>query len=197
MNRSRGKWAVFATVVIVAAVLQGLLVITDPGVEPTVGFVLLVLASAIVLAVEVWCISGAAVTPAGGSPRDAWGRVIRRSIVLAWSLGLIVLLALAAVFALALVPVVLLAGVLLLPPVAAGARNPFAAVIRAVRRHPWRFVLLVLGVVLTIVLGWVAAMLLGFFVTGPIAAFLTWLWIGGSIVLVLSRSSAFSAAPRE
>jgi hypothetical protein len=47
------------------------------------------------------------------------------------------------------------------------------------------------------VLGWVAALMLGFFVTGPIAAFATWLWIGGTIVLVVSQSSAFTAAPRE
>lgn len=192
-----GGWAVFVPVVIVAAALQALLVIADPAVEPTTGFVLLVVASALVLVIEVWCIAGAACAPASASPSEAWRKVIRRPILLGWASGLIVLLGLAAVFALALVPLLLLVGVLLLPPVAAGARNPLTASVAAVRRHPWRFVLLVLGVALAIVLGWVVSLLLGFFVTGVVAAFVTWLWIGASTVLVLLQSRALFRASGE
>lgn len=192
-----GGWAVFVPVVLIAAALQALLVIADPAVEPTSGFVLLVVASALVLAIEVWCIAGAASAPASASPSEAWRHVIRRPFLLAWAFGLIVLLGLAAILALALVPVVLLVGVLLLPPLAAGARNPLTASVAAVRRHPWRFVLLVLGVALAIGLGWIVSLLLGFFVTGPVAAFGVWLWFGASTVLVLLQSRRLSAASRE
>lgn len=192
-----GAWAVSAVVVTVGALAQGLLVLGDPNVEASVGFVLLTVASALALAVEVWCLAAATSAGPSESARAVWGRVIRRPVVLAWVLGLMLLVGLAAVYALALVPLVLLVGVLLLPPVAAGERNPFVAAVAVVRRHPWRFVLLVLCVALAIVLGWVVALLLGFFVTGAVAAFGAWFWIGWSVVLVLRQSSRLFAASGE
>ena len=49
--------------------------------------------------------------------------------------------------------------------------------------------LLLVTAVFPFVLAWVVALVLGFFVTGVVAAFLTWVWFGANAAVLLVYSS--------
>ncbi len=55
---------------------------------------------------------------------------------------------------------------------------------------PWRCTAAAVTTILAYLLGWVVALVLGFFVTGVVAAFLTWLWFGANAAALLVYWSA-------
>lgn len=182
-----GWWV--AGAVVVAAGLQTLLVLPDPVPSLSWGFVLLLVASVVVLLGAVTVVAAAV----AGGDRPRFGRV----------LGVVAVLAVVAVAASLLhplvVPVVLAAGAPVPVVAAAGPAGAWGAAVRGVARRPLGYVLrFVLGLVLA-VLGWVAALVLGLFVTGPLAAAAIWLVMGAFAALLLwawagwARAAALSA----
>lgn len=153
--------------VAVNAVVQALLVIGDPDVTASPVFVVLVAVSVLSVLVTGVLISG------------------RPSVRLVlWVAGILVVTALVAVVAPWAVVVPLL-GAAFLPAVAAGEARPVAATLRALRGRVGGSVLAVLGLVVIVAVGWVVALVLGFFVTGFVADLLTWLWFGASAVVII------------
>ncbi|GAY09037.1 hypothetical protein [Pseudonocardia sp. N23] len=179
----RAGWWV-AGAVVVAAGLQTLLVLPDPVPSLTWQFALLLAASVAVLLAAATVV--AAAVARGDRPR--FGRV----------LGVVAVLVVVAVAASLLhplaVPVVLAAGAPVPVVAAAGPTGAWGAVARGVGRRPVGYVLrLLLGLALA-VLGWVAALLLGLFVTGPLAAAATWLVMGALAALLLWAWSGWARA---
>jgi hypothetical protein len=189
-------------VIIVHAAVQALLVLDDPTPGASSGFLLAASVSAIVLVAAVWLVAVLVVpshrngtrpgrvvlapeTPGGvpvvlepepGSVRHWRPVVLLRVIVLG------VLAAASSLLSPALVPVVLVLGA------------PLLVARPSVYLRPIALLLTVFGLVLAAV-SWVGALALGFFVTGPVAAFATWLWFGGAAALLL-RTWAMSSRPR-
>lgn len=83
-----------------------------------------------------------------------------------------------------LIVLVLLLGAVVLPGVAAGAG--MGAGLRVFRSVPGRAILGALAVIVLCAVCWIAALMLGFFVTGPIAAFGTWVFFGAAGVAALA-----------
>ncbi|WKK71490.1 TIGR03767 family metallophosphoesterase [Rathayibacter oskolensis] len=153
--------------VVLNAVVQALLVIGDPDVTASPVFVVLVAVSVLSVLVTGVLISG------------------RPSVRLVlWVAGILVVTALVAVVAPWAVVVPLL-GVAFLPAVAAGEARPVAATLGVLRVRVGGSVLAVLGLVVIVAVGWIVALVLGFFVTRFVADLLTWLWFGASAVLVV------------
>lgn len=149
------------------AVVQALLVIGDPDVTATPVFAVRVAVSALALLVCAVLVVG------------------RPSVRLVlWVAGILVVWAVVAL----LVPwavVVPLAGAAVLPAVADGAAHPVRETVGVVRRRPLASVLLAVGSLLVVLVSWLVALLLGFFVTGFAAALLTWLCFGAAGVVVM------------
>lgn len=179
----RRGWHVFVPVVLVNALLQAALVFPflTPAFSPL--FVLLALASgASLIASAVFVLAAVVGTRVGGSWR-LWA---------AASLSLIFIGA-AALLSLALVPFAIVLALIVLPGVAEGSG---IAGFRSFRYSPWRSVgLLLLTLVLWAVL-WLAALLLGFLITGPVAAALAWLLFGAvGVWLVCAWSALITRTP--
>jgi hypothetical protein len=160
-----------AGVIVVNAVLQALTVLGDPVPVGSIGFVASVVASAAVLIVATW--SALSLVAA------RW-----RLSVLGWAAGFVVLTTIVSVLLpwVAALPIIL--GAIVLPSIVAGGTS--ADGFRAYARTPVRHSLVVLLTVVAVVLGWVGALVLGFFVTGFAANVATWVWFGvlGALVLL-------------
>ncbi len=177
--------AVLAVVVVVSALIQALTVLGDPVPTSSSGFAGLVLASVTALLLALWITASTALDVVDGNASGALSRVWRRPGVLGWCVVLTGLaVALAILFPL-LPAVVILVALLILPAAVDGHRNPFRAVSATVRRSPGRCAVACVVTILAYILGWVAALVLGFFVTGMVAAFLTWVWFGATATVLL------------
>jgi hypothetical protein len=158
-------------VIVVNAVLQALTVLGDPVPVGSVGFVASVVASAAVLILATWS--------ALSLVASRW-----RVSLIGWVAGFVVLTAIVSVLLpwVAVLPIIL--GAIVLPSIAAG--GPLSDGFRAYGSTPVRHSLLVLLTVVAVVLGWVGALVLGFFVTGFAANVATWVWFGvlGALVLL-------------
>ncbi|MDI9926360.1 hypothetical protein QM615_10030 [Rhodococcus sp. IEGM 1341] len=174
-----------SAVVLVSALIQALTVLGDPVAESSVGFGGLVAASAAALVVALWITASTALDVVDGNVRGALGRAWRRPRVLVWCVvSTLVAVALAVLFPL-LPVVVILVVLLVLPAVADGQRHPFRAASATVRQSPGRYAVAAVVTIVAFVLAWVVALVLGFFVTGVVAAFLTWVWFGANAAALL------------
>lgn len=177
-------WRVFVPVVVAVAVIQTLLVVTDPQPTPSPVFAALALGSLAAALVATWLIGNAAVSAAGGGTVTG---PFRRPATLLWLLVLAVAAAAAAIWFLPAFPVVLFLAALLLPPLADGAGDPLRRILQSVRRRPVGYLLALLLFAVLIVLGWVIALLCGFFLAWPLSAAGAWLWFGIATVILLAR----------
>ncbi|GAA2235213.1 hypothetical protein N1031_10100 [Herbiconiux moechotypicola] len=168
-----------AVVVVLGALVQGLLVWIAPPLPLSTAALALAAASGVALfaaTTAAWLIAAPAAT-AAASPR--------RILALTAATG--VAAAAVAVASPYLVLLVVPIGCLLIA--GAGPRGAGSLV----RRHPWRVVALALATALAVVLGWVAALLFGLFVTGAPASIVTWLVAGTLGTVVIDRWSALAA----
>ncbi|OZC62731.1 hypothetical protein CH306_19480 [Rhodococcus sp. 15-725-2-2b] len=176
---------VLAAVVVVSALVQALTVLGDPVPTSSLGFAGLVAASAAALVIALWITASTALDVVDGKASGALGRAWRRPRVLVWCVVLtLVAVALAILFPL-LPAIVILVALLILPAAVDGNRNPFRAALHMVRWSPGRCAVAAVVTILAYVLGWVVPLLLGFFVTGVVAAFVTWLWFGANTAALL------------
>lgn len=173
-----GGRRMFVPVVVGNAVVQTLSVVSDPVPGLSVGFVAVTAVSTLAVLVAVWLTVCAASAAVDGVPRHALLRARQHMGVLGWALGILLLTAAAVALAVWLGAVVLVLGLFVLPAAATGERPVLVAGYRPVVRSPLRSALAVLAAVVAVVLSWMVALLLGFFVTGAGAAALTWLWFG-------------------
>lgn len=160
-------YRMFVPIIVGSAVLQTALLAADPVPEARWSFAALVVCSLLGVIAAMWLTVHVAV---GGLQHWRAG--------LAWSAGIVVLSAVAGLFAPWATPIVVLLGLIVLPAAAAGASNPVAAGFAPLRRSPIRCVAMIFGALVAVGVTWIVALVLGFFVTGLIAAFATWLWIG-------------------
>lgn len=182
-------WPVLVPVVAGQALVQTLLVLGDPVATGDPSFAARVVASAAALVLMVATLAIAALAAVDGRPFTGAGTWRRLVPVAGWTIALGVLAGAASVVAIWLGPVLLLPG-LLLPAVAAAPGNPVPPMVRAVRNAPGRALTTLVGFVLLAAVSWVIALLLGFLVTGPAAAALTWLWFGSGAAVVLCAGAA-------
>ncbi|MEK8071157.1 EI24 domain-containing protein [Rhodococcoides navarretei] len=177
--------AVLALVVVVSALIQALTVVGDPVPTSSLGFAGLVAASAAALVLALWITASTALDVVDGNASGALSRARRRPRVLVWCVVLTgVAVALAVIFPL-LPAIVILVALLILPAAADGQRHPFRAASATVRQSPGRCAVAAVVTILVYVLAWVVALVLGFFVTGVLAAFVTWLWFGANAAVLL------------
>ncbi|MCZ4519125.1 hypothetical protein O4220_11415 [Rhodococcus ruber] len=177
--------AVLAAVVVVSALIQALTVLGDPVPTSSLGFAALVLASVAAVVLALWITASTALDVVDGNASGALSRAWRRPRVLVWCVVLTgVAVALAIVFPL-LPAIVILVALLILPAAVDGHRNPFVAAWHAVQRSPGRCAVAAVVTVLAYVVAWVVALVLGFFVTGVVAAFVTWLLFGATAAALL------------
>lgn len=165
-------WRVFVPVIVATAAIQAAVVIGDPLPSPDLSFVLLTALSA---AVTVLAVALAAAGAHAAVTRTRF-RAPGTALVV-WSAVVVLGIAVVAVLLAAVAPLAIVAGIVMLPAAAAEQRNAFRG-FAVIARHPGRFVLTAFAALALIVVSWLAAILLGFFVTGPLAAGLTWLWFG-------------------
>ncbi|KQU57242.1 hypothetical protein ASG84_16715 [Rhodococcus sp. Leaf278] len=178
--------AVLAAVVVVSALIQALTVLGDPVPMSSLGFAGLVLASGAAVVLALWITASTALDVVDGNASGALGRAWRRPGVLVWCVVLTgVAAALAILFPL-LPAVVILVALLILPAAVDGHRHPFRAASATVGQSPGRCAVAVAVTIVAYILGWVAALVLGFFVTGLVAAFLTWVWFGATAAVLLT-----------
>ena len=188
-------WRVFIPAVVIDAAVQGMSVLGDPVPSLSWGFWLLVGASLLSVVLMVWGVSSAAAAAVTGRPRSAFSNARRQWSTLVLSL-LVAVIAVGAAVLQPLLPVlVLLLAAFVLPAVSAGGtvRSGFTAVAAA----PVRYLIAVIGFVVLVVLSWVVALVLGLFVTGPVAAGVTWLWFGLALVVVLCVFSSLYRRSRD
>ncbi|MGU3432395.1 hypothetical protein ACNHUS_05210 [Actinomycetes bacterium M1A6_2h] len=156
--------------VVLVVFVQTLLVVGDPVPTLSWAFVARAVASFVSVVLAFWIGFG------GG----------RR--VLGWTAALAALAVVAAVANPFLPVLVAVAGLLVLPVVADGAA--VTSVGRTITGAPLRFVVALLVFVLAVAVTWAVALVLGLFVTGPIAAGLTWLWFGLVATAVVAQWSS-------
>lgn len=176
---------VLAAVVVASALIQALTVLGDPVPMSSLGFAGLVLASVAAVVLALWITASTALDVVDGNTRGAVGRALRRPRVLLWCVVLTAVAVAAGVLSPLLPAVVIMVALLILPAAVDGGRNPIVTALQTVRRSPGRSVMAVVVTILAYVLGWVVALLLGFFVAGVVAAFLTWLWFGANAAALL------------
>ncbi|GAA0992362.1 hypothetical protein GCM10009563_06610 [Subtercola frigoramans] len=172
--------------ILLNAAVQALLVAGDPIPGVSWWFAVLVLLSFAAVTVTVW-LGCALLEPLlydGADRRPA------RLRLLVWSAASVAIAAIAGVIvpALAVLPALLAAFVL--PPVARGSKAPSHHAASVFRRHPVRAVITAIGGVVLLVLSCLAALLLGFFITGWLAAGLTWVCFGLAGALLVSTTSS-------
>ena len=170
-------------VVLVGAIVQGLLVVGDPTPHVDWVFALRVVVSGLVMIVVVWLIVGVAATAVDA---DA-GLSIPSIRLLIGVTSAVVGGALAGVLSPILPIVVAVAG---LPVLSALAVRPWTAPIRMVMVSPFRTLLGFVLVATLFIVIWVTALLLGFFIAGPVAAMLTWVVFGFSTAIAATYWAA-------
>lgn len=161
----------YGPIIVVGAVMQALLVVGDPVPTMSWWFSVRVLASALVLVLMVWLTIGfAAHTDARFSPR----------LLLAVTVAV-----LCGIVAGILNPIlVLLVAVTSLPVLSAAAAGTLTTVTRTITFAPIRAFLGLAWSAVLIIANVVAGLVLGFFVTGPVAAGITWFVFGTSAAIL-------------
>jgi hypothetical protein len=167
-------WPLTTAAVLGNAALQALLVVGRPATALDVGFVLRTVASAVAI-----ILLGAILANAADAAVDARRVRMGRPPVLAWSTIVVVLAAGSWVLTPFAAPFVIVAGLVLRP-----VGEPPRPAVRALRPFP-----AVLAALLTIVLAllsWVAGLVCGFFVTGPLGTFLAWTFAGIALAVTVA-----------
>lgn len=187
MSRGRataGTWRGWARgapvtlpVVMANALVQALLTVGDPTPETGWGFALRVTVSGLAIIVALWLVVGAAA--AAVRPDEGFSAPPVR--LLAGSALAVLLGVLAGVLS-PILPIVIASAAL--PVLSALAATPRGAARRTLAHSPGRAALAVLGTVLVLLVNWIVALMLAFFVTGPISAALTWVVFGLSATLL-------------
>ena len=174
MKSLRRGLLVYVPTIVMGSVIQALLVVGDPVPTTTWSFAARVLASASVLVLVLWLTIGfAAHTDAGFSPR----------LLLAVTVAV-----LCAIVVGILNPILaLLVALISLPVLSAAAAGPVKAVTRTITFAPIRTSLGLAGSAMLIIVNVVAGLLLGFFVTGVVAAAITWLVFGISATILATH----------
>ncbi|RWR22391.1 hypothetical protein D8Y23_02350 [Microbacterium enclense] len=177
-----------AAAVVGNALVQALCVIPELTPAASLGFVSLLAGSVLALVA-----AATAVVVLVGAPGPLRPRV-RRALA-AVVLALVVVGALAIVSRGTLIPALLIAVVIVSP---AGNVDATAwSGPRAFAWHPVRAVLLVVLTMLAIGVLFVAALLLGFFVTGWLGSFATWVIVGGVAALLARAWAGLARRPRR
>jgi hypothetical protein len=187
-------WRVLVPVVIVNAVTQALTVAfrLTPAIESA--FVLLALLSFAALTASLALIAAAAHTAAATT---ATTRRFRWPGWWLWAGATLATLAITAsgLASPLLVPVVVVLVLIGLPGVAARDQSWIAG-LQMFRAAPVRASLLGVGSLLVVIVLWIIGLLLGFFVTGPVAAFVTWLAFGATGAILVCAWTSISVRAR-
>lgn len=168
-------WRVVLPVVVLHAAVQALLVAGDPVPTTAPGFLGLLVASVLAVAVAGWLLAWRVRAVVDGRARPT------PRALLGWLLGVVLVAAAAVVHPLAGALAVVVA-----LPVLAGAAG-------ALRRHPARALVTAVLTVLALAVTWVVSLLLGLLVTGPLGAGATWSWTGLVGAVLLGAWSALRA----
>ncbi|MDI9915661.1 hypothetical protein [Rhodococcus sp. IEGM 1379] len=174
MKSLRRGLLTYVPTILVGAVIQALLVLGDPVPTTSWWFAARVLASASVLILSLWLtMSFAAHTDTPFSSR----------LLLAATVTV-----LCGIVAGILNPILpLLVAVMSLPVLSAAAAGPLKEVTRTITFAPIRTSLGLAGSAVLIIVNVVAGLLLGFFVTGVVAAAITWLVFGISATILATH----------
>ncbi|MFN3340090.1 MAG: hypothetical protein ACK40Z_10385 [Dietzia sp.] len=176
---------------IVGALVQSLLVVGDPTPEGAWGFALRVVVSGLALIGALWLIVGAAATAVRVDASVSMPSIR----LLAGVTAVVVTGALAAVLS-PILPIVVAA--VALPLLSALAVEPRSTAFRTFRYSPGRALLGVFWIAMLFIANWVIALLLGFFIAGPVAAALTWVVFGFSTAILANYWAALhSRAPEQ
>ena len=183
LGTSARVWVPVAAAVTAAQVL---LVVGDPMPAASPGFVAAALASGAVFAIGLWLVSRALTLAIAGEP-VRWRSVLTAHPALVWAIVVVVLVVLLGLLSPYLTVVGLWFGLLVMPAASAGASNPLPAAGLTIRCQPTRAILAAVVVAVVWALGALGMLLLGFFVTGPLSAALTWiaLTVLGTVVLAV------------
>lgn len=177
-------WRVIVPVVVANAVIQAALVGWDATLDRGGLLLVAALASAAAFAAAHGMVASAALEAPGGPVRwrAVWHRLRRHGLRYAtWALGLLLVLSLAMTLN-DLAALVLVGATAVLPIAALDDRgSPPAALLRTIRRHPWRWLALALLTAVILGVGIVVSGFTVFFLRGALAAFIVWL-IGGLLV---------------
>ena len=187
-------WRVLVPVVIVNAVTQALTVAFR--LTPTIEFAFVVLALLSFAALTASLTLIAAAAHAAAAPTTT----TRRFRWPGWWLWAGATLAMFAITASGLaspllVPVVVVLVLIVLPGVAARDQS-WTAGLRMFRAAPVRASLLAVGSLLVVIVLWIIGLLLGFFVTGPVSAFVTWLAFGATGAILVCAWTSISVRAR-
>lgn len=170
-------------VVIVNALLQAVLVVGDPTPGGAWGFALRVGASGLAMILALWLIVGASAAAVDADARFS----IPPMTVLIGATAAVVLGVLAGVVSPILPVVVAVAAV---PLLASLATRPSPGVLRTVTCTPGRALLGFFWTALLFFVNWAVALVLGFFVGGPVSAALTWMVFGFSAAILATQWAA-------
>lgn len=164
-------------VVIANALVQALLTVGDPAPEAGWGFALRVTVSGVAMIVALWMVVGATATAVRPDERFSAPPVR----LLAGSALAVLLGVLAGVLS-PILPIVIASAAL--PLLSTLAVTPRGAARHTLAHSPGRAALALLVTVLVLLVNWIVALILGFFVTGPVSAALTWVVFGVSATLL-------------
>lgn len=169
------------TAIVGNAVVQALLVWNDPVASLSPAFLLLALVSllAALAASAVMTAAALETVPGRAGIRQVIARVRRHAgMFTLWFVALLVALLLGSL--LYSVPALLIAAATpyLLLAAMDGHTNALAADLRAIGSRPGRWIVTALLMGLVIALSWLIAAVVMFFLTGPPAAFVVWVWFG-------------------
>ena len=174
-------WRIWIPVVVINALVQGLLVL--PGVlpYPTAAFLALALISLTVLALSFAIVAATMLQASSG--RVSIGGVLattraRALPLLAWSIGLVLVVTLA--LALFVLPGLVLLAITpyLLLAVVDGKRSPLAVNFQVIRARWGRWLITVIAVAVVAVVVWLLSVVTGFFVAGFGGTLIGWLGLG-------------------
>jgi hypothetical protein len=193
-RRARSGWPVSAVVIVLDAAVQAALVADDPVPAGTWMFALRAVASLAAMVLSIWIVTAAAVMQTAKGPAPSVGTNLRLA-GLAWTAGSAVLaVAVAVIYPLA-VPLVLLLAAVVLPAAVGGARHPIGTACSAIRRAPVRSLVATIIFLVCCAITFALALAAAFFVTGVVAAALTWLWFGLVATLILALFADLDRRP--
>lgn len=191
LRRSAVVWGPTSVVVVAA---QAALLLADPVPLDTVGFLALALIS-LVLVIAALAVSARALAIAASGARVTWRGVITREASASWAWAAILVLVTAVLVV--LLPPLALIGVLLviaiMPIAGRGSMRVWGPVGAAIRAAPVRGVLLGVVTILASVIVAVAALLLGFFVTGVASVLATWFLASVAGLKLLAGATSYAS----
>jgi hypothetical protein len=170
-------WAVIVPVVVVNAILQALLIWSDPTPGDGIAPILLAIASAIIFVVAYGLVAATALHVTSG--KVGWAQAIATVKANAGGyalcvVGLLIVVAigralygLPGLLVLAVTPFFLLAAL-------DSQKNPLGTNFRTIARRPWRFVVTTVITGLVVILGSLITGFMAFFIRGSAASLLVW-----------------------